>query len=170
MRTLIRHGPCFRNSHKTAFRLVFFEKGRSTNAHNTFFFCLLQRFFTNVFNGCYAILMFIVVIFFLIYGVEVYFKVRTCLFILLNVMYGILSLSRSPILSLFGKSKFSLHRSVEVFCTRENAAFRWGLCRSKPFPRRLHLRVCPRLLPLPPRITPTTLTKKIPKKRKSQCI
>ncbi|XP_032778875.2 uncharacterized protein LOC116917499 isoform X1 [Daphnia magna] len=35
-----------------------------------------KRFFTNVFNGCYAILMFIVVIFFLIYGVEVYFKVR----------------------------------------------------------------------------------------------
>ncbi|XP_046450924.1 uncharacterized protein LOC124199002 isoform X2 [Daphnia pulex] len=34
-----------------------------------------KRFFTNVFNGCYAILMFIVVIFFLIYGVEVYFKV-----------------------------------------------------------------------------------------------
>ena len=35
----------------------------------------MQRFFTNVFNGCYAVLMFIVVIFFLIYGVEVYFKV-----------------------------------------------------------------------------------------------
>lgn len=41
----------------------------------TFIFGPLQRFFTNVFNGCYAILMFIVVIFFLIYGVEVYFKV-----------------------------------------------------------------------------------------------
>lgn len=69
-----------------------------------------------------------------------------------------------------GKSKFSLHRSVEVFCTREKAAFRWGLFRSKPFPRRLHLRVCPRLLPLLPRITLTTLTTKIQKKRKSLCI
>lgn len=35
-----------------------------------------KHFFTHIFNGCYAVLMFIVVIFFLIYGVEVYFKVR----------------------------------------------------------------------------------------------
>lgn len=35
-----------------------------------------KRFFSHVFNGCYAVLMFIVVVFFLIYGVEVYFKVR----------------------------------------------------------------------------------------------
>ncbi|KAK4309797.1 hypothetical protein Pmani_018590 [Petrolisthes manimaculis] len=35
-----------------------------------------RSFFTHVFNGCYAVLMFIVVVFFLIYGVEVYFKVR----------------------------------------------------------------------------------------------
>ncbi|CAG9762260.1 unnamed protein product [Ceutorhynchus assimilis] len=34
------------------------------------------RFYNHLFNGCYAVLMFIVVIFFLIYGVEVYFKVR----------------------------------------------------------------------------------------------
>lgn len=33
-------------------------------------------FYTHVFNGCYAVLLFIVVIFFLIYGVEVFFKVR----------------------------------------------------------------------------------------------
>jgi len=33
-----------------------------------------KSFFSHVFNGCYALLMFIVVIFFLIYGVEVYFK------------------------------------------------------------------------------------------------
>jgi von Hippel-Lindau disease tumor supressor len=33
-------------------------------------------FFTHVFNSCYALLLFVVVIFFLIYGVEVYFKVR----------------------------------------------------------------------------------------------
>ncbi|CAH0549990.1 unnamed protein product [Brassicogethes aeneus] len=32
--------------------------------------------FKHLFNGCYAVLMFIVVVFFLIYGVEVYFKVR----------------------------------------------------------------------------------------------
>ncbi|PRD31342.1 UNVERIFIED_CONTAM: hypothetical protein NCL1_23781 [Trichonephila clavipes] len=32
--------------------------------------------FINIFHGCYAVLMLIVVIFFLIYGVEVYFKVR----------------------------------------------------------------------------------------------
>lgn len=35
-----------------------------------------RSFLTHVFNGCYAILLFIVVVFFLIYGVEVYFKVR----------------------------------------------------------------------------------------------
>lgn len=35
-----------------------------------------RSFFTHVFNGCYAVLLFIVVVFFLIYGVEVYFKVR----------------------------------------------------------------------------------------------
>jgi len=35
-----------------------------------------KDFFVRVFNGCYAVLLFIVVIFFLIYGVEVYFKVR----------------------------------------------------------------------------------------------
>ncbi|CAH1974938.1 unnamed protein product [Acanthoscelides obtectus] len=33
-------------------------------------------FYHHLFNGCYAVLMFIVVVFFLIYGVEVYFKVR----------------------------------------------------------------------------------------------
>lgn len=32
--------------------------------------------FNHLFNGCYAVLMFIVVVFFLIYGIEVYFKVR----------------------------------------------------------------------------------------------
>lgn len=35
-----------------------------------------RRFLTHLFNGCYAVLMFIMVVFFLIYGVEVYFKVR----------------------------------------------------------------------------------------------
>jgi len=35
-----------------------------------------HEFYTHIFNGCYAGLMFIVVIFFLIYGVEVFFKVR----------------------------------------------------------------------------------------------
>ncbi|XP_060815166.1 uncharacterized protein LOC132906720 isoform X2 [Bombus pascuorum] len=35
-----------------------------------------QSFYTHVFNGCYAVLLFIVVVFFLIYGVEVYFKIR----------------------------------------------------------------------------------------------
>lgn len=34
------------------------------------------HFYTHIFNGCYAVLMFIVVIFFLVYGVEVFFKVR----------------------------------------------------------------------------------------------
>lgn len=36
---------------------------------------MFQSFYQHVFNGCYAVLLFIVVIFFLIYGVEVYFKV-----------------------------------------------------------------------------------------------
>lgn len=35
-----------------------------------------KSFYSHLFNGCYAVLMFIVVIFFLIYGVEVFFKVR----------------------------------------------------------------------------------------------
>merc|ERR1719299_121990 len=35
-----------------------------------------REFYAHIFNGCYAGLMFIVVIFFLIYGVEVFFKVR----------------------------------------------------------------------------------------------
>ncbi|XP_023338919.1 uncharacterized protein LOC111709482 isoform X2 [Eurytemora carolleeae] len=34
------------------------------------------QYYTHIFNGCYAGLMFIVVVFFLIYGVEVFFKVR----------------------------------------------------------------------------------------------
>ncbi len=39
-----------------------------------------KDFYTHIFNGCYAVLMFVVVVFFLIYGVEVFFKVRiqTC--------------------------------------------------------------------------------------------
>lgn len=37
---------------------------------------IFQNFYTHIFNGCYAVLLFIVVVFFLIYGVEVYFKVR----------------------------------------------------------------------------------------------
>ncbi|XP_075238592.1 uncharacterized protein LOC142334452 isoform X2 [Lycorma delicatula] len=36
----------------------------------------LKNFYTHIFNGCYAILLLIVLIFFLIYGVEVFFKVR----------------------------------------------------------------------------------------------
>ena len=39
------------------------------------YYPVLQSFFTHIFNGCYAVLLFIVVVFFLIYGVEVYFKV-----------------------------------------------------------------------------------------------
>ncbi|XP_011501052.1 PREDICTED: uncharacterized protein LOC105364741 [Ceratosolen solmsi marchali] len=35
-----------------------------------------QSFYKHIFNGCYAVLLFIVVIFFLIYGIEVFFKVR----------------------------------------------------------------------------------------------
>ncbi|CAH2057055.1 unnamed protein product, partial [Iphiclides podalirius] len=35
-----------------------------------------KGFYQHIFNGCYAVLLFIVVIFFLIYGVEVYFKLR----------------------------------------------------------------------------------------------
>ena len=36
-----------------------------------------REFYTHIFNGCYAVLMFVVVVFFLIYGVEVFFKVST---------------------------------------------------------------------------------------------
>ena len=33
------------------------------------------QYYSHIFNGCYAGLMFVVVVFFLIYGVEVFFKV-----------------------------------------------------------------------------------------------
>jgi hypothetical protein len=45
---------------------------------NIWIYVWLQSFYTHVFNGCYAVLLFIVVIFFLIYGVEVFFKVSCC--------------------------------------------------------------------------------------------
>ncbi|XP_040572038.1 uncharacterized protein [Lepeophtheirus salmonis] len=35
-----------------------------------------KEFYTHVFNGCFAVLMFICVVFFLVYGVEVFVKVR----------------------------------------------------------------------------------------------
>lgn len=35
-----------------------------------------RKTFSHIFNGCYAVLLLVVVIFFLIYGVEVFFKVR----------------------------------------------------------------------------------------------
>jgi hypothetical protein len=40
-----------------------------------------QAQYVQIFNACYAVLMFIVVVFFLIYGVEVYFKVCVSPFI-----------------------------------------------------------------------------------------
>lgn len=45
------------------------------------------HFYTHIFNGCYAVLMFIVVIFFLIYGVEVFFKV--CALAILSMSFDI---------------------------------------------------------------------------------
>uniref|UniRef100_A0A1B6GD71 Uncharacterized protein n=1 Tax=Cuerna arida TaxID=1464854 RepID=A0A1B6GD71_9HEMI len=36
----------------------------------------LRNFYIHVFNGCYAVLLFIVVVFFLIYGIQVFVKVR----------------------------------------------------------------------------------------------
>ena len=39
-------------------------------------FFFQQGFFMSIFNSIYAFFMFVVVVFFLIYGVEVYFKVR----------------------------------------------------------------------------------------------
>lgn len=48
--------------------------------NDIYFHCTcVQGYYLNVFNGCYAVLLFIVVVFFLIYGVEVYFKVRIIL-------------------------------------------------------------------------------------------
>ncbi|PSN51653.1 hypothetical protein C0J52_09450 [Blattella germanica] len=54
-----------------------------------------KSFYTHVFNGCYAVLMFIVVIFFLIYGVEVFFKVRGG-FLLETTVKTIATSSRTP--------------------------------------------------------------------------
>lgn len=66
------------------FLLIYFY-GNFLQTIMNFILFHFQRFFTNVFNGCYAILMFIVVIFFLIYGVEVYFKVFTSILIVVTV-------------------------------------------------------------------------------------
>lgn len=38
-----------------------------------------QSYYTHIFNGCYAVLLFIVVVLFLIYGIEVFFKVDNSL-------------------------------------------------------------------------------------------
>lgn len=47
-----------------------------------------QNFYIHVFNGCYAVLLFIVLVFFLIYGVQVFFKVRYFLaFFVVNTQY-----------------------------------------------------------------------------------
>lgn len=54
-----------------------------------------KSFYTHVFNGCYAVLLFIVVIFFLIYGVEVFFKVRGG-FLLETTVTTIATSSRTP--------------------------------------------------------------------------
>eukprot|EP00095_Tigriopus_kingsejongensis_P002985 maker-scaffold849_size89187-snap-gene-0.18 protein:Tk02985 transcript:maker-scaffold849_size89187-snap-gene-0.18-mRNA-1 annotation:"PREDICTED: uncharacterized protein LOC100118313 isoform X2" len=54
-----------------------------------------REFYTHIFNGCYAGLMFIVVIFFLIYGVEVFFKVRGGF--TLSKIPGVISSTRTPI-------------------------------------------------------------------------
>lgn len=54
-----------------------------------------REFYTHIFNGCYAGLMFIVVIFFLIYGVEVFFKVRGGF--TLSKVPGVISSNRAPI-------------------------------------------------------------------------
>lgn len=51
-----------------------------------------SHFYTHIFNGCYAVLMFIVVIFFLIYGVEVFFKVSS-IKMLGDIMLGMSLLS-----------------------------------------------------------------------------
>ncbi|TRY62998.1 hypothetical protein TCAL_11175 [Tigriopus californicus] len=55
-----------------------------------------REFYTHIFNGCYAGLMFIVVIFFLIYGVEVFFKVRGGF--TLSKVPGVISSNRAPII------------------------------------------------------------------------
>ena len=61
------------------------------------------HFYTHIFNGCYAVLMFIVVIFFLIYGVEVFFKVsflsfkaKLCLLMLGTPVNCFICLSLGP--------------------------------------------------------------------------
>jgi ABC-type uncharacterized transport system fused permease/ATPase subunit len=55
-----------------------------------------REFYTGIFTGCYAALMFIVVIFFLIYGVEVFFKVRGGFTV--PRVNGVISSTRSPII------------------------------------------------------------------------
>jgi hypothetical protein len=55
-----------------------------------------REFYTHIFNGCYAVLMFVVVVFFLIYGVEVFFNVRGGFTI--PRVNGVISSTRTPIM------------------------------------------------------------------------
>ena len=125
------------------------------------FFCEWQRFFSHVFNGCYAVLMFIVVVFFLIYGVEVYFKVGTNPHFIDSKVMSSLSSVLSGVLKIIHPLVFGfncLHRRflfpfftfryAEGFWTMANLAFHLVSFRSKPLrtPRPLRIRV--RLLPL----------------------
>lgn len=64
-----------------------------------------REFYTHIFNGCYAALMFVVVVFFLIYGVEVFFKVRGG-FTVPRVSSGVtISSTRTPIVKSAASNK-----------------------------------------------------------------
>ena len=97
---------------------------------------------------------------------------RYCIFLIFNVTLGMPFLVIELILvCVFSNHILLSNRFMGAFWTTENPAFRWGSCRSKKLLPRLHLRPCPRLFPLPPRLTQTMITIKMSKrKKKSQCI
>lgn len=76
----------------------------------------LKIFYTHVFNGCYAVLLFIVVVFFLIYGVQVFFKVRGGFLIdeTYNASRAFIKLHHSKARQLIHSARSIHHKTVDI--------------------------------------------------------
>lgn len=72
-----------------------------------------QSFYQHVFNGFYAVLLFVVVIFFLIYGVEVYFKVSA------KIPENVLP-SNSYLMCIFNDKRHSAYRPAKRVSKQPN--------------------------------------------------
>ena len=90
-----------------------------------------REFYSHIFNGCYAGLMFVVVIFFLIYGVEVFFKVNNSILVIyLSVVWANDCFYKEdyyfcPLSHGFVTSWFSVYRSgVDLPCLGSQGWYR----------------------------------------------